>query len=243
MRAADTERRVLRRWTIAAFAIVAVATSGVAATYTGLFAARDIRVRGSHTIPRADVLSLARVGDRSNVFHLDTGAVERRLERDPRILEARVTTSLPDRLTIQIVRRLPVAVVGEPGSLVGADGIVIGPVGGTVDLPLLMTPEGGPLDTGTLATAAATAGALDPALRRAVDAVVVTPDGGVDLRLAAGFSAWFGDGSELAAKAASLAALLAWVQERDVDVVSADLTVPGSPTAQLEAGSKAVPIP
>ena len=45
------------------------------------------------------------------------------------------------------------------------------------------------------------------------------------------------------AEAASLGALLAWVRERGVNVVSADLTVPGSPTAQLEAGSTAVPLP
>jgi hypothetical protein len=61
--------------------------------------------------------------------------------------------------------------------------------------------------------------------------------------MAAGFSASFGDASELDAKAASLAALLAWIEERNVTVVSADLAVPGSPTAQLQAGSNAVPIP
>ena len=81
MRAADAERRVLRRWTIAAFAIVLVATLGVAATYTTLFAAKDIRVRGSHPIPRAEILSLAHVNDRSNVFHLDASAVEHDLVR------------------------------------------------------------------------------------------------------------------------------------------------------------------
>jgi cell division protein FtsQ len=243
MRAADAERRVIRRWTIAAFALVVVATLAVATTYTALFAAKDIQLRGSHRIPRAEVLSLARVNDRSNVFHLDASAVERRLERDPRILEAHVTTSLPDRLMIEIVQRTPVAVVGSPEALVGADGVVIGPAADTVDLPALIAPDGGPVTTEALVTAAATAGALDPALRRAVDAVVVTPDGGLEVRLAAGFSASFGDASDLAAKAASLGALLAWIQERGVTVVSADLAVPGSPTAQLKAGSTAVPIP
>jgi cell division protein FtsQ len=243
MRAADAERRVIRRWTIAAFALVVVATLAVATTYTALFAAKDIQLRGSHRIPRAEVLSLARVNDRSNVFHLDASAVERRLERDPRILEAHVTTSLPDRLMIEIVQRTPVAVVGSPEALVGADGVVIGPAADTVDLPALIAPDGGPVTTEALVTAAATAGALDPALRRAVDAVVVTPDGGLEVRLAAGFSASFGDASDLAAKAASLGALLAWIHERGVTVVSADLAVPGSPTAQLKTGSTAVPIP
>jgi cell division septal protein FtsQ len=243
MRSADRERRILRRWTVVAIGLIAVATLAVAATYTPLFGASDIRVRGSHGMPRAEVLAVARVDGRSNVFHLDTRAVERRLEQDPRILEARVSTSLPDRLAIEIVTRTPVGVVGIARNLVGADGVVIGPAGHAVDLPALVTPDGGPVGGGYLETAAATAGALDPALRRAVDAVVVAPDGGLEVRLVAGFSASFGDASELAAKAESLAALLAWVRDQDVRVVSADLSVPGSPTATLAQGSTAVPIP
>jgi cell division septal protein FtsQ len=248
MRSADRERRILRRWTVVAIASILVATLAVAATYTPLFAASDIRLLGSDGIAEAEVLALARVDEDSNVFHLDTRAVERRLERDPRILEARVTTSLPDGLRIEIVSRTPVgmvgtAVAGTHMDLVGADGVVIGPAGNAVDLPALLAPDGGPIGGESLTTAAAAAGALDPALRRAVDAVVVAPGGGLEVRLAAGFSASLGDASELTAKAASLAALLAWVEDRDVRVVSADLSVPGSPTAKLAQGSTAVPIP
>lgn len=247
MRSAEKERRILRRWTVAAIGSILVATLAVAATYTPLFAASDIQLRGAESIPRAEVLALARVDERSNVFHLDARAVERRLERDPRILDARVTTSLPDRLGIEIVSRTPVGVVDTGGvgtrmDLVGADGVLIGPARHPVDLPALLAPGGGPVAAGSLVTAAAVAGAFDPILRRAVDAVVVTPDGGLEVRLAAGFSASLGDASELTAKAASLAALLAWVKDQDVRVVSADLSVPGSPTAKLEQGSSAVPI-
>jgi cell division protein FtsQ len=243
MRNAEKERRILRRWTVAAIASILVATLAVAATYTPLFTASDIQIRGSEGIPSAEVLALARVDEDSNVFHLDTRMVERRLERDPRILDARVGTSLPDALRIEIVARTPVGVVGTREDLVGADGVVIGPAGPAVDLPTLLAPDGGPVGAGSLPTAAAAAAALDPTLRRAVDAVVVAPDGRVEVRLAAGFTASFGDASELTAKSASLAALLMWVKDRDVRVVSADLSVPGSPTAKLEQGSSAVPIP
>lgn len=244
MRGADIERRkILRRWTLVGIALVLVATLVVAATYTPLFAAKDIRLRGSAGISRAEVLSVARVDDRSNVFHLDTRAVVRRLERDPRVLEAQVTTSLPDTLSIEIVPRTPVAVLGTPAVLVGADGVVIGPAGLAVDLPTLIDGDGDPVGGGDLEAAAAAAGALGSALRRTVEAVVVATDGALKVRLAAGFSASFGDTSELEAKAASLSALLAWVEERDVTVISADLSVPGSPTAQLERGSAAVVVP
>jgi cell division protein FtsQ len=249
MRSADPERRqVLRRWTLAGIALVVVATLAVAATYTPVFAARDIRLRGSAGISRAEVLSVARVDDGSNVFHLDTLAVERRLERDPRVLDARVTTSLPNTLSITIVPRRPVAVlgtgvVGTHMVLVGADGVLIGPAGAAVDLPMLTGADGNPLGAGDLVTAAATAGALGSSLRRTVEAVIVANDGSLKVRLAAGFSASFGDSSELEAKAESLSAVLAWVEERDVTVTSADLSVPGSPTAQLERGSAAVVVP
>lgn len=243
MRNAERDRRILRRWTVGAIALILSATLAVAATYTPLFAAADIQVRGDHGISRPQVLALARVDERTNVFHLDPRAVERRLEGDARVLEAKVTTSLPDGLVIEIVSREPVAVLGATRDLVGADGVVMGPAGHAVDLPALIGPDGGPVGVAHLATAAATAGALDPTLRRAVDAVIVGHDGGLEVRLSAGFTASFGDASELAAKADSLAALLSWVQDRDVRVVSADLSVPGSPTATLARGSDVVPVP
>ena len=144
MRNADADRRVLRRWTVAAIAVILLATLGVALTYTPLFAAGDIQVRGAHGISRAQVLTLARVDEDRTCSTSITRAAERRLERDPRILEARVTTSLPDGLTIEIVPRVPVGVLGAARDLVGADGVVIGPAGHTVDLPALVAPDGGP---------------------------------------------------------------------------------------------------
>jgi len=243
MRTTETRRRTLRRWALAGIAAVLMAASAVAATYTPLFAARHIQIRGVGDLTREGVLSLARINHTSNVFHLDTRAVQRRLEGDPRVLEARVSTSLPNTVSIQIVPRTPVALLGAPQALVGADGVVIGSAEEGVDLPALLAAGGGPVGTGALVTAAATAGALGPTLRRVVEAVVVAPDGAVRLKLAAGFTASFGDASELEAKAASLAALLAWVEEKDVTVISADLTVPGSPTAQLEEGATEVVVP
>jgi cell division septal protein FtsQ len=243
MRTIDPHGPAARRSAVAGLALVLAASIAVAATYTPLFAAGDIRLDAPDGMTRADVLAIARVTDRSNVFHLDAGAVERRLERDPRILRASVTTSLPNRIAIEVVPRTAVGLLGTGGELVGADGVVIGPAGSTSDLPELRTPDGRPVEASDLVAAAATAGALGPALREEVDAVIVAADGTVRVRLAAGFSAMFGDATELDAKAVSLTALLEWMGEEGVTIVSADVTVPGSPTAQLERGSQAVPVP
>jgi cell division septal protein FtsQ len=243
MRTIDPHGPAARRSAVVGLALVLAATIAVAASYTPLFAAGDIRLDAPDGMTRADVLAVARVTDRSNVFHLDAGAIEQRLERDPRILRATVTTSLPNRIAIEVIPRTAVGLLGAGGELVGADGVVIGPAGSTPDLPELMSPDGRPVEPNDLVAAAATAGALGPALRDQVDAVIVAADGTVRVRLAAGFAATFGDATELDAKAVSLAALLGWMREEGVTIVSADVTVPGSPTAQFERGSHAVPVP
>jgi cell division protein FtsQ len=217
---------------------IAAATSLVvagsfAATYTPLFAASDIQVVGS-SLPRRVLLELAGIDDRTNVFHLDTAAVERRLEVDPRVLDATVIASLPSHVRIEVAPRRPVAVVGTSGILIGSDGTEIGPAGSRPrELPLLRGED--------LVAAAATAAAMGNGLRRAVEVIAARPDGGISVRLEAGFSADLGVASELPAKTASLAALLRWATARNVRVVSADVTVAGSPTAKLADGETAAP--
>jgi cell division protein FtsQ len=230
MRDPNAARRFVVRGAIA----LGVITAGVVATYTPLFAAGDIRIAGS-SIPRRELLRIASVDARTNVFHLDVEGVERRLEHDPRILAAIVTTALPSSIRIAVTPRVPVAVAGDPASLVGPDGIVIGPAVATAGGPL---PE---IRGGDLGTAAATAAAMSPDLRAAVESIVVRPDGGIGVRLGAGFSADLGDDSELPAKAASLAALVEWATTHEVRIASADITVPGSPTAELEDGGTIAP--
>jgi cell division protein FtsQ len=231
-----------RGWALAGLALIVFAGAAVAATYTPLFAARDIQVRGAGELARVQVLDVARLDEDTNVLHLDVHGTERRLEADPRILAATVTTTLPDRIEISLVLRTPVGVVGFPGELVGADGVVIAPATGVGDLPSLMSGRR-PAVGDALVTAARAADALGASLRRAVDAVVVTGEGEIVVRVAAGFTASFGPPTELEEKAGSLAALLTWIEDQGVTVTSADLTVPGSPTAMLAQNERAVPVP
>lgn len=227
------ESRRARRVTGAAVALAVLAAGGIGASFSPLFRAADIRV-SSAGIPRAEVLAIAGLGARTNVFHLDPGEVERRLEADPRVLDARVSTALPSHVRISITPREPVAIAGTPAELLGADGTVIGPAGGA--LPRLPEVVGADLGLG-----AATAGAMSPRLRRVVDEIAVGADGSILVRLEAGFAADLGDASELPAKAASLAAVLRWATSEEVRILSADVSVPGSPTARLEEGETAVP--
>lgn len=222
--------RIARRGAIA----LAIVTAGIVATYTPLFAAGEIRIVGTDLGP-GELRAIAGVDHRTNVFHLDTEAVERRLEGDPRILRATVSTSLPGSIRIAVVPRVPVAFAGEPRNLIGPDGVAIGPATGTGPLPEIRG--------GDLAIGAAAAAAMSPDLRGAVESIVVRPDGGLGVRLEAGFSADLGDGSELPAKAASLAALLEWAEVERVRIAAADIAVPSSPTVKLDGGGTVTPTP
>jgi cell division septal protein FtsQ len=238
---AERARPAVRRLAVAMVATVALGAIAVAATYTPLFAARRISVDTSGLV-RDEVLRLAGIDPATNVFHLDVRVAERRLLRDPRILDATVATSLPDRIDIHVTPRVPVAVVGAPPVLVGGDGVLIGPAGSSSSLPSIRRSMGGPVSAMDREAAAAAIAAMTPDLRRRVDAVLVDAEGAIEVLLRIGFAARLGDPTELRAKAASLAALLDWVREEGVAVASADLTVPGSPTAQLAGTSSAVPV-
>jgi cell division septal protein FtsQ len=227
------EPRRGRRVTAVAVGLTVLALGVVGASYSPLFRAADIRVTAPG-IPRAEVLAIAGIDGRTNVVHLDETEAEQRLEGDPRVLRARVTTSLPSHVRIAVTPRRPVAVAGTPAELIGADGTVIGPVGGV--LPPLPELIGSDVGTG-----AATAAAMAPGLRSLVDEIAVGTDGAILVRLEAGFTVDLGDATELRAKAASLAAVLRWATAEDVEIVSADVSVPGSPTARLEDGETIVP--
>src|SRR5437773_11224348 len=81
---------------IAAFAL---------ASYTPLFRVRDVRIEGAVTLSRERVLELAKIGPGTNVFHLDTSAVETALTADPWIVSATVERHLPGTVVIRLLER------------------------------------------------------------------------------------------------------------------------------------------
>ena len=92
------DRATRRTKTIAVVTLPVVLVAAFAlASYTSLFATRDIRIEGAVTLTRQDVLRDAGVGPGTNVFHLDADAVERALVADPWIATASVERHLRDR--------------------------------------------------------------------------------------------------------------------------------------------------
>ena len=102
--AADRRDRFRKVGAIVFIAVVVLGAAAVTLTRSPFFAARTIEVRGASHVHRSQVMRIAGVTPDTNVFTLDAGAAERRLERDPWIADATVTKHLPSTLVIDIHR-------------------------------------------------------------------------------------------------------------------------------------------
>lgn len=238
----DLRRRLLP-WAIAAVALLVLVAGGVGFTYTPYFRASTIEVTGERHFSDAAVLRMAGLGERTNVFHLDAGAAERRLERDPWIRRATVTRRLPHTISVTVSERTAVAIVteGSTAMLVAADGTLLGPASDGVVLPHIAAIEGtGSDDPESVRVGGHVVAAMPAALRPLVESVSVDLDGSVTVQTTTGVTVTYGDTSQLAAKGQSLLAVLEYAGSRRVRLAAVDVTVPGAPTATLPSGVGAI---
>ena len=179
------------RWMLLATAILAVVIGVLAVLGSTWFAVKTVKVEGAvHT----DKVALQQVVDElrgTPVLRVDTAKAERELEAIPWVEAARVTTRFPDRATIELRERTPVAtyqgadlqfrVIDGKGRVL--DVLAAQPAGYLLlvgaDAPNLspgqFTPPG-------YVAAASMARALTPEIRATAESAAVTADGS-DLRL------------------------------------------------------------
>ena len=244
---ADRRDRLRKVGAIVFVTVVVLGAAAVTLTRSPFFAARTIEVRGASHVPRSDVLRIAAVTQDTNVFTLDAGAAERRLERDPWIADATVTKELPSTLVIDIDERIAVALAESDGvlRLVADDGALLDAAHprDAIGLPSIVTAdaEGVEPSLGAVGGAARAIAAMAPTLRRRMDAISILPDGELRVDLSSGAIVAYGDVTELREKAMALRALLDYAAERGATVVSADVRVPSAPTAVLAGGEVVAP--
>lgn len=245
-----SDRPVHRPWKIPAivFMVAAVLVAvGVTLTRTSLFGARTINVHGAAHLTRSDILRLAGIESGTNVFTLDAGAAERRLERDPWIAGATVTKHLPSTVSVDIQERVAVAVVEAGGilRLVAGDGVLLDAAlpRSAAGLPhIALTEEGASEPTTDAVRAGALAAAAMPrSLQRQVDVVSILADGQLRIDLSSGAQVAYGAAVDLVEKAQALSALLAYAEGQGMTLSSADVRVPSAPTVQLAGGSTTSP--
>jgi cell division protein FtsQ len=233
-------RRWRNRGTVVVASLVVLGLGVLAFLRSPYFAADHISVEGAVQLEPGRVLRIGGVERGQNVVTLDTAATERRLEADPWIASASVTTDLPDTVLVRITERIPVASVEthQGWEVVAADGVVVTTTTKEPRLPMITSVVPGP-DITTLGARAL--GAMDDRLRAGVSTLTVGIDGVTRLVLDDGVTVSYGALDEFTSKAQALAAVLAWADEGDARVEQIDISVPGAPTARLAGGALASP--
>jgi cell division protein FtsQ len=245
-RGSERRDRLRKIGAISFIAAVLLLAAAVTLTRSPFFDARTIEVRGTSHESRGDVLRIAAITSKTNVFTLDAGAAEVRLERDPWIVEATITKHLPSELVIDIHERVVVAVVQSGGvvRLVADDGALLEAALPRVAarLPLIASTEEGVEPPGSAVGGAARAiAAMTPTLRHRVGGVSILADGQLRVDLSSGAEVAYGEAVDLPEKAKALRALLEYAVDAGVSVVSADVRVPSAPTAVLSGGVAVAP--
>ena len=244
---ADRRDRFRKAGAIVFITVVVLGAATVTLTRSPFFAARTIEVRGASHVPRSQVLRIAAVTPDTNVFTLDAGAAERRLERDPWIADATVTKDLPSTLVIDIHERIAVAVAESDGvlRLVADDGAFLETAlpRAAIGMPSIVTADAEGVEPSPEAVggAARAIAAMAPTLRRRIDGIAILADGQLRVDLTSGSSAAYGEPVELQEKAMALRALLDYAAERGATVLSVDVRVPSAPTAVLAGGEAVTP--
>ena len=175
-------RRALMPWAVVGSVLVVIGASAIGLTYTPMFHAKTITVAGERRFSEEQILKMAGIGPGTDVFHVDLGALERRLERNPWIAEAVVTRHLPSSLSVVISERRAVALARSADGrmdYLALDGHVLAPARGTPPLPEVKTSNDISTDPSAAATGAAVAQALPPALLPEVASISVEADGSV----------------------------------------------------------------
>jgi cell division protein FtsQ len=225
---ASRRRRVLLG---VAGVVVAVLAISIGLLLSPLLAVEHVTVSGADHTPVGTILAAADLGGHPAMVTLDTGAVERRIDALPWILEATVTRHWPSTVSIDVIERTPVAIVsGASGSpeLIDETGRVLAAQADARTLPRVAVGERAGVPGTSLHGAAAAlvvAATLPRAFRRQV-ASIVESRGSVTLSLRVPVRFYLGPPTNLAQKYAAIAAVIAHAQLHVGDVV--DVTAPQS---------------
>ena len=105
---------------------VAVASAVVANMWKRDLRVAQVRTEGNQILEAEEVVRLAAIPRDARLFDLDLAAVESRVRSHAFVRAAQVTRSVPDRVTITVVERKPVAVVAADGlAYVDGEGVVL----------------------------------------------------------------------------------------------------------------------
>ncbi len=230
---ASVAGRRRRRRLLAVVAVVTALALGWVVVRSPLLDVDEVTVDGALRTPTDEVLAVAGVLPGDQLVDVDTGAARERLLASPWVADASVSVDWPSAVRVSVQERTPIAVTWRDdgtGWLVDAGGRVLAPARGDEGLVglegLVVGDPGTTLDAGAAGVLELLA-VLPPGSRSRLEALVLTPAGRLDGRTRDPEAAvWFGEPTELAAKATTLETLFAQVDDEAVLVW--DVRVPGT---------------
>ena len=219
--------RARSRWrrlsiTLTVFAVLLASVGYLVLWHTSLFAVTAVRVVGARTVPAAQILRAAAIGEGVPLAAVDTGGATRRVAAIPAIASASVSLDWPHTVVVSVVERVPAALIsprsqGSGYEVVDAGGVVFATVatpntGPTAGLPVIAVTGGAAVRpvvvTAVVSGALAALRALPRALESRVTGISAADSFAIILRLSGGATVDWGDGTNYAAKAADLAAMV-----------------------------------
>ena len=205
------------RWVVIGAAIVVVLVAALALLGSSLFAIRTVSISGVRRTNPALLENVVADLRGTPELLVRTNDVQRRLEQDPWVRKARVSTSFPHSASIEIVERVPLATyAGLDGRfrIVDMDGKVV-----AIELNrpiefMLISGGGAEVEPGAsagqgVAYAAQLVEALSPAMRSRTGAVVVSDKDELTLVFHSGARVVLGGPTDLLEKLIRLEAVLA----------------------------------
>lgn len=225
--------RVLRRRAVVFAALAIALLTGYVLWFrdSSLVAVKTVQIRGAGSGEEATRLrkALASAARDMTTLHLDRSALVKAARPFPLVRSVQADPRFPSGVEIEVVKRRPVALIGEGGVAVAGDGRILrGVEFGELDLPLLpltSVPKGSWL-RGAVRDQARVLGAAPPVLLRHVEDSFNGPSG-VGVELEGGVDLLFATPLRAAEKWRAAAAVLADPELGPLDYV--DLTVPGRP--------------
>jgi cell division protein FtsQ len=211
--------RARSRWrrlsvTLTVLALMLATCVYVVLWHTSLFAVTTVRVAGARTVPAAQILRAAAIGDGVPLTEVDTSGATRRVAAIPAIASASVSLDWPHTVVVTVVQRVPAALISPrtPGTgyqVVDSGGVVFATVAApTPGLPVIAVTGGAAVRASAVPGALAALRALPTALEARVTAVSAADSFAIVLRLSGGATVDWGDGADYARKAADLAAMV-----------------------------------
>lgn len=223
--------RRLRPYLYAAGVVAVIGTGVWLLWFSSVLQAKAVEVTGNGTLTSARVEKTARTPLGGPLISVDLDAIEQRVEAIAAVRSASVSRSWPDTIRIDVVERVPVAVVSRGVGLqaVDEDGYLFGSYASEPkDLPVIRTAPD--VRREALAEAAAVIGSLRADIAAKVRHVDVQTIDQIVLRLKDGRRVMWGSADDAAQKAEVLEALLRQPATRKVSEI--DVRVPGRPTTR-----------